>query len=82
MNIESPLRRILDEHVEQGMILMYALFVDRILDHTVAERVVGVRDIRLEVMPAGRADTFLLQLDMPEFKPESGSAKRCGSGRR
>jgi len=63
--IEKPLQKMLDEQQEQGTILNYDLFVDK--DYN--KRMQGICDIRLEVTPTGPAETFVLKLDVPEFKP-------------
>ncbi len=62
--IETPLKRLLDEQVEQGTILGYDLFVDKDSN----KRMQGVCDITLNVMPTGPAETFVLKIDVPEFK--------------
>jgi hypothetical protein len=36
------------------------------------KRMQGICDILLEVMPPGPAETFVLKIDVPEFKKESG----------
>ena len=65
--IETPLKRLLDEQVEQGTILGYDLFVDKDSN----KRMQGVCDITLSVMPTGPAETFVLKIDVPEFsRPE------------
>ena len=61
--IETPLKRLLDEQVEQGTILGYDLFVDKDSN----KRMQGVCDITLSVMPTGPAETFVLKIDVPEF---------------
>ncbi len=63
-NIEAPLKRLLDEQVEQGTILGYDLFVDKDSN----KRMQGICDITLNVMPTGPAETFVLKIDVPEFK--------------
>lgn len=68
-SIEKPLRRLLDEQVSQGTILGYDLFVDKDPN----KRMQGICDINLNVMPTGPAETFVLKIDVPEFKqPEGG----------
>ncbi|HUG80898.1 MAG TPA: hypothetical protein VML01_04495 [Bryobacterales bacterium] len=68
-SIEKPLRRLLDEQVAQGTILGYDLFVDKDPN----KRMQGICDINLNVMPTGPAETFVLKIDVPEFKqPEGG----------
>jgi hypothetical protein len=62
--IEAPLRRLLDQQVEQGTILGYELFVDKDSN----KRMQGICDITLSVMPTGPAETFVLKIDVPEFK--------------
>jgi len=62
--IEAPLKRLLDEQVEQGTILGYELFVDKDSN----KRMQGICDITLNVMPTGPAETFVLKIDVPEFK--------------
>lgn len=63
--IEKPLRRLLDEQVQQGTILGYDLSVDKDSN----KRMQGICDITLSVMPTGPAETFVLKIDVPEFKP-------------
>jgi hypothetical protein len=65
--IETPLKRLLDEQVEQGTILGYDLFVDKDSN----KRMQGICDITLHVMPTGPAETFVLKIDVPEFKKAS-----------
>ncbi len=66
--IETPLKRLLDEQVEQGTILGYDLFVDKDSN----KRMQGICDITLSVMPTGPAETFVLKIDVPEFsRPEA-----------
>ncbi len=69
--IETPLKRLLDEQVEQGTILGYDLFVDKDSN----KRMQGVCDITLNVMPTGPAETFVLKIDVPEFKKPEAAAK-------
>ncbi len=64
--IETPLKRLLDEQVEQGTILGYDLFVDKDSN----KRMQGVCDITLSVMPTGPAETFVLKIDVPEFSKQ------------
>jgi len=61
--IEAPLKRLLDEQVEQGTILGYDMFVDKDSN----KRMQGICDITLNVMPTGPAETFVLKIDVPEF---------------
>jgi Type VI secretion system, TssC, VipB len=70
--IEKPLRRLLDEQVQQGTILGYDLMVDKDSN----KRMQGICDITLSVMPTGPAETFVLKIDVPEFK--SAGAKSDG----
>lgn len=67
--IEKPLRKLLVEQVEQGTILDFKLDVDKAFD----KRAQGICDINLEVTPTGPAETFVLKIDVPEFK---GDAKK------
>jgi Type VI secretion system, TssC, VipB len=67
--IERPLRRLLDEQVQQGTILGFELNVDKDSN----KRMQGICDITLSVMPTGPAETFILKIDVPEFKPASSS---------
>lgn len=70
--IEMPLKRLLDEQVEQGTILAYDLFVDKDSN----KRMQGICDITLNVMPTGPAETFVLKIDVPEFaKPTAQKAE-------
>lgn len=64
--IETPLKRLLDEQVEQGTILGYDLFVDKDSN----KRTQGICDITLSVMPTGPAETFVLKIDVPEFSKQ------------
>ena len=61
--IETPLKRLLSEQVEQGTILGFDLFVDKDSN----KRMQGICDITLNVMPTGPAETFVLKIDVPEF---------------
>jgi Type VI secretion system, TssC, VipB len=70
-SIEKPLERLLSEQVEQGTILRYELNVDKDFN----KRMQGICDITLEVMPTGPAETFVLKLDVPEFKKASEEKK-------
>ena len=67
--IETPLKRLLDEQVEQGTILGYDLFVDKDSN----KRMQGICDITLNVMPTGPAETFVLKIDVPEFARQEQS---------
>jgi hypothetical protein len=73
--IEKPLRRLLDEQVTQGTILGYDLGVDKDSN----KRMQGICDITLSVMPTGPAETFVLKIDVPEFKA-ANSGKPEGQG--
>lgn len=64
--IEAPLKRLLDEQVEQGTILSYDLFVDKDSN----KRMQGICDITLNVMPTGPAETFVMKIDVPEFSKQ------------
>jgi hypothetical protein len=68
--IEKPLRRLLDEQVQQGTILGFDLFVDKDSN----KRMQGICDITLNVMPTGPAETFVLKIDVPEFQ-QTGQSK-------
>jgi Type VI secretion system, TssC, VipB len=67
--IETPLKRLLDEQVEQGTILGYDLFVDKDSN----KRMQGICDITLNVMPTGPAETFVLKIDVPEFSRQENA---------
>jgi Type VI secretion system, TssC, VipB len=69
-NIEKPLRRLLDEQVTQGTILGYDLTVDKDSN----KRMQGICDITLSVMPTGPAETFVMKIDVPEFKASGANA--------
>jgi hypothetical protein len=69
--IEKPLRRLLDEQKEQGTILDYKLDVDK----DSQKRMQGICDVSLEVMPTGPAETFVLKIDVPEFKGADAAKK-------
>jgi hypothetical protein len=70
-SIEKPLKRLLDEQVEQGTILGYDLFVDKDSN----KRMQGICDITLNVMPTGPAETFVLKIDVPEFSKGDAAKK-------
>ena len=70
-SVQKPLERLLTEQVEQGTILRYDLNVDKDFN----KRMQGICDITLEVMPTGPAETFVLKLDVPEFKKASDEKK-------
>lgn len=65
-SIEKPLKHLLDEQVEQGTISGYDLFVDKDSN----KRMQGICDITLNVAPTGPAETFVLKIDVPEFKKQ------------
>ncbi|GGG67806.1 hypothetical protein [Edaphobacter dinghuensis] len=65
--IETPLKRLLDEQVEQGTIIGYDLFVDKDSN----KRMQGICDITLSVMPTGPAETFVLKIDVPDFNKQA-----------
>lgn len=69
--IEMPLKRLLDEQVEQGTILGYDLFVDKDSN----KRMQGICDITLNVMPTGPAETFVMKIDVPEFSRQEATQK-------
>jgi Type VI secretion system, TssC, VipB len=64
--IETPLKRLLDEQVEQGTIIGYDLFVDK----DSSKRMQGICDITLSVMPTGPAEKFVLKIDVPDFSKQ------------
>jgi len=69
--IETPLKRLLEQQVEQGTLLSYELFVDKDSN----KRMQGICDITLTVMPTGPAETFVLKIDVPEFSKGGGEKK-------
>jgi hypothetical protein len=69
--IETPLKRLLDEQVEQGTIIGYDLFVDKDSN----KRMQGICDITLSVMPTGPAETFVLKIDVPDFSKQAKEEK-------
>jgi hypothetical protein len=70
--IEKPLRRLLEEQKEQGTILDFKLDVDK----DSQKRMQGICDIALEIMPTGPAETFVLKIDVPEFRPQQADAAK------
>jgi hypothetical protein len=74
--IEEPLRRLLEDQLQQGTILHYELFVDKDAN----KRMQGICDIFLEVMPTGPAEVFRVKIDVPEFKPLEGEPTRGTPG--
>ncbi|MEW6365992.1 MAG: hypothetical protein AB1714_15285 [Acidobacteriota bacterium] len=71
-NIEKPLRRLLNEQLEQGTISGFELTVDK----DSQKRMQGICDITLTVMPTGPAETFVLKIDVPEFSKGGDAAKK------
>jgi Type VI secretion system, TssC, VipB len=69
--IETPLKRLLDEQVDQGTIIGYDLFVDKDSN----KRMQGICDITLSVMPTGPAETFVLKIDVPDFSKQPKDEK-------
>ncbi len=69
--IETPLKRLLDEQVQQGTIIGFDLFVDK----DSSKRQQGICDITLNVMPTGPAETFVLKIDVPEFSSTTPANK-------
>ena len=69
--IEKPLRKLLNQQVEQCTILGFELAVDKDFD----KRMQGICDIQLTVMPTGPAETFILKIDVPEFKSSGEKEK-------
>jgi hypothetical protein len=62
----------LDEQMAQGTIAGYDLTVDKDSN----KRMQGICDINLSVMPTGPAETFVLKIDVPEFKSsEAGKSE-------
>jgi hypothetical protein len=73
--IERPLKRLLEEQVQNGTIAGYELFVDKDSN----KRMQGICDITLNVMPTGPAESFVLKIDVPEFsRPEKAESSRQG----
>jgi len=66
--IDMPIRQMLEEEKEKGTIIDYSLDVDK----SSTNRMQGICDIRLEVVPTGPGETFVLKLDVPKtlFRPE------------
>jgi phage tail sheath protein FI len=65
--VDRPLRRMLQEQMDQGTILGFDLNVDKDFQ----KRMQGICEITLTVQPTGPAETFVLKLDVPEFKADS-----------
>src|SRR5947209_2337218 len=65
-SIEKPLRRLMQEQVEQGTIIDFTLEIDK----SSAKRQQGICDISLNITPTGPAETFVLKLDVPDFKSD------------
>ena len=49
-----------------------------VVDKDSKKREQGICDIRLEVWPTGPAETFVLKLTVPEFKPDKKSSSPAG----
>jgi hypothetical protein len=71
-SVDKPLRKLLQEQVDQGTLLDFTLDVDK--SHN--KRMQGICDISVTITPTGPAETFVLHLDVPEFKPEGQDAAK------
>jgi len=70
--IETPLKRLLDE--QNGT--RNNSWVRLVCRQDSNKRMQGICDITLHVMPTGPAETFVLKIDVPEFK--KGNEQQAG----
>lgn len=64
--VRNPIEDFLEGEKKKGTIYGYDLNID--MDESKFAQ--GVLDISLEVLPVGPAETFLLKIDTPEFRPK------------
>lgn len=74
--VEKPLRRLLEEQVNQGTLLHYDLSIDRSANKLMQ----GICDIFMEVMPVGPAEVFRVKIEVPDFEDYSGGPERAAGG--
>jgi hypothetical protein len=65
--VRNPIEDFLEGEKKKGTIYSYDLNID--MDESKFAQ--GVLDISLEVLPVGPAETFLLKIDTPEFRPKT-----------
>jgi hypothetical protein len=62
--VRNPIEDFLDKEKKKGTIFNYELDIDMSED----QLAMGVLNIDLSVLPVGPAETFMLKIDVPEFK--------------
>ena len=65
--VRNPIETFLDEEKKKGTILSYELDIDMSED----KFAMGELDMKLNVLPAGPAETFRLDIEVPEFKKKA-----------
>ncbi|HEY0015351.1 MAG TPA: hypothetical protein VGC13_03505 [Longimicrobium sp.] len=65
--VRNPIEDFLEGEKKKGTIYSYDLDID--MDESKFAQ--GVLDISLEVLPVGPAETFLLKIDTPDFRPKT-----------
>jgi hypothetical protein len=65
--VRNPIEDFLEGEKKKGTIYSYDLNID--MDESKFAQ--GVLDISLEVLPVGPAETFLLKIDTPDFRPKT-----------
>jgi hypothetical protein len=65
--VRNPIEDFLEGEKKKGTIYSYDLDID--MDESKFAQ--GVLDISLEVLPVGPAETFLLKIDTPQFRPKT-----------
>jgi hypothetical protein len=65
--VRNPIEDFLEGEKKKGTIYSYDLDID--MDESKFAQ--GVLDISLEVLPVGPAETFLLKIDTPQFRPRA-----------
>jgi hypothetical protein len=65
--VRNPIEDFLEGEKKKGTIYSYDLDID--MDESKFAQ--GVLDISLEVLPVGPAETFLLKIDTPQFRPNA-----------
>jgi hypothetical protein len=65
--VRNPIEDFLEGEKKKGTIYSYDLDID--MDESKFAQ--GVLDIALEVLPVGPAETFLLKIDTPQFRPKT-----------
>ncbi|HEX2095263.1 MAG TPA: hypothetical protein VHG28_22900 [Longimicrobiaceae bacterium] len=65
--VRNPIEDFLEQEKKKGTIYSYDMNID--MDENKFAQ--GILDISLEVLPVGPAETFLLKIDTPQFRPKA-----------